>query len=66
MTKLDAQAVLMFADCNMNAAEASRRMYMHRNSVTYHLDKVKRDTGLDAQNFYDLIKLVDMAKGELK
>ena len=66
MTKLDAQAVLTFADCNMNAAEASRRMYMHRNSVTYHLDKVKRDTGLDAQNFYDLIKLVDMIKEEQK
>ena len=66
MTKLDAQAVLMFADCNMNAAEAGRRMYMHRNSVTYHLDKVLRDTGLDAQNFYDLIKLVDMTMEEQK
>ena len=66
MTKLDAQVVLTFADCNLNAAEAGRRMYMHRNSVTYHLDKVKRDTGLDAQNFYDLIKLVDMAMEEQK
>lgn len=66
MTKLDAQAVLTFADCNMNAAEASRRMYMHRNTVIYHLDKVKRETGLDAQNFYDLIKLVGMAKEEQK
>lgn len=66
MTKLDAQAVLTFADCNMNAAEASRRMYMHRNTVIYHLDKVKRETGLDGRCFYDLAKLLKIAKEVLK
>lgn len=64
MTKQDAQIVLAFAECDMRASEVARREYMHRNTVLYHLDKVKRETGLDAQNFYDLIKLLEIVKEE--
>lgn len=66
MTKQDARIVAAMADCNLRPSEVARREYMHRNTVLYHLDKVKRETGLDAQNFYDLIKLVDMVKEEQK
>ncbi len=66
MTRQDAEIVLAFAECDMNANEVARRKFMHRNTVIYHLDKVKRETGLDAQHFYDLIKLVDLAKEEQK
>ena len=66
MTQLDAQVVLAFAECDMNANEVARREYMHRNTVIYHLDKVKRETGLDAQHFYDLIKLLEIAQGVME
>ncbi len=66
MTQLDAQVVLAFAECDMNANEVARRKFMHRNTVIYHLDKVKRETGLDAQHFYDLIKLLEIAQGVME
>lgn len=66
MTKTDARIIVAMADCDMIPAEVARRKYMHRNTVIYHLDKVKRETGLDAQNFYDLIKLLEIMKEEQK
>lgn len=50
----------------MNIGEVSRQLFMHRNTVTYHLDKVKRQTGLDPRRFYDLIELVKMAQEVLE
>ena len=46
----------------MNANEVARREYMHRNTVIYHLDKTKRETGLDGRCFYDLVELLKIAK----
>ena len=51
---------------NMNIGEVSRQLFMHRNTVTYHLDKVKRQTGLDPRRFYDLIELVKLAQEVLE
>lgn len=38
----------------------------HRNTVLYHLDKVKRQTGLDPRRFYDLVELVKIAQEVLE
>lgn len=64
MTKQDARIVAAMADCNLRPSEVARREYMHRNTVLYHLDKVKRETGLDGRCFYDLIELLKIAKEE--
>jgi transcriptional regulator with XRE-family HTH domain len=61
---LDKKIILALADYNMNEAQVARKMYMHRNSVVYHLHNVRDATGLDPENFYDLAKLVEMVKGE--
>lgn len=66
MTKTDARIIVAMADCDMNPAEVARREYMHRNTVIYHLDKTKRETGLDGRCFYDLIKLLEIVKEEQK
>lgn len=53
--------------CNsMNVGEVARQLFMHRNIVTYHLDKVKRQTGLDPRRFYDLVELVKIAQEVLE
>lgn len=62
LTDIDVQVILGFADNNMNVSETSRSLFMHRNTVVYHLDKVKRKTGLDPLNFYDLMELVLVLK----
>ncbi|AOZ92745.1 PucR family transcriptional regulator [Paenibacillus crassostreae] len=44
-------------DCNVS--ETAKRMYIHRNTLLYRLDKIKHETGLDVRRFGDavLIKL---------
>ena len=62
MSELQKQVILALAECNMNIRKTSGTLYMHRNVVYFHLGKVKENTGLDPQNFYDLIKLVELAR----
>lgn len=64
MNAIDKQFILVLAECNMNAAEAARRMMYHRNTITFRMQSIKKKTGLNPGNFYDLIKLVEMVGGE--
>lgn len=41
--------------CNLNISEAARRMYVHRNTLLYRVDKIKGITGLDIKNFEDAV-----------
>jgi DNA-binding PucR family transcriptional regulator len=36
---------------NLNVSLTSRKMYMHRNTLIYRLNKIKKITGLDVCNF---------------
>ncbi|WP_422444798.1 helix-turn-helix domain-containing protein [Thermoanaerobacterium sp. DL9XJH110] len=38
-------------------AQAARRLYIHRNTPMYRLDKIASHTGLDLRNFKDAIKM---------
>ena len=44
-------------DCNVS--ETAKRLYIHRNTLIYRLDKIKQETGLDVRTFKDavLVKL---------
>ena len=48
MTAADA-----FIKHSLNISEASRFMYVHRNTLIYRLDKIERLTGLNIRNFND-------------
>ncbi len=48
MTAADA-----FIKHSLNISEASRSMYVHRNTLIYRLDKIERITGLNIRNFND-------------
>ena len=58
VTDLDMEIVQAFADNDMNVATTASSLFLHRNTVTYHLQKVERLTGLSPFKFYDLVKLV--------
>ena len=42
-----------FLKANLNVSEASRNLYMHRNTLMYRLDKIEKATGLDIRKFQD-------------
>lgn len=44
-----------FFECHLNVSESARRLYIHRNTLVYRLDKVQRATGLDLRTFEDAI-----------
>lgn len=44
-----------FLDNNLNVSETSRKMYLHRNTLTYRLDKIEKATGLDLKKFSDAL-----------
>lgn len=65
LTKHEQQILIAYAECDMNTAEVSKKLYMHRNTIKYHLDKICKKTGLNPNKFYDLIKLLKIiSKGE--
>lgn len=66
MNKEDAHIVVAMANHNMNVTNVARAIFVHRNTVLYHLNKVKQQTGLDARRFYDWVELVKMAQEVLE
>lgn len=61
----DYRIILLLAENSMRATETSYALDVHRNTVLYRIGKIKRITGLDPMNFYDLHKLVEMARKEI-
>ncbi len=49
--------VLTFFENNLNLSEAARKLYIHRNTLIYRLEKIQRVTGLDLRNFDDAVLL---------
>lgn len=66
MNKEDAHIVIAMANHNTNVTDVARAIFAHRNTVLYHLNKVKQQTGLDPRRFYDLVELVKMAQEVLE
>lgn len=42
-----------FLDCNLNLSEAARRLFIHRNTLVYRLNKLQKAVGLDLRQFDD-------------
>ncbi|MEF2969145.1 helix-turn-helix domain-containing protein [Paenibacillus sp. M1] len=40
-------------DCNVS--ETAKRLYIHRNTLMYRIDKIKQETGLDVRTFRDAV-----------
>lgn len=46
-------AAIAFMNHSLNISEASRSMYVHRNTLIYRLDKIEKMTGLNIRSFND-------------
>ncbi|HEY5523794.1 MAG TPA: helix-turn-helix domain-containing protein [Clostridium sp.] len=40
-----------FVKCDLNISETAKMLFIHRNTLIYRLDKIKKDTGFDIRNF---------------
>lgn len=41
----------LFISTGLNISEAAKKLYIHRNTLIYRLDKISKDTGFDIRNF---------------
>lgn len=57
-----------FFENNLNVSETSRKLFVHRNTLVYRLEKIKKITGLDLREFDHAIvfKIALMVKQYLK
>ena len=62
ITPTDKDVLLAYADCDMNAKQTSREIHMNSHNVDYHLDKVKRVSGIDPRTFYGLAELLEQIR----
>lgn len=51
------QTLIKYFECNTDLDETSRKLYVHKNTVKYRLNRVKELTGLDIKSFNDCLKL---------
>lgn len=40
-----------FFENNLNVSETARKLFVHRNTLVYRLEKIRRITGLDLREF---------------
>lgn len=55
------EIILAFAKANMQISATARNAYRHYNTIVYQIGVIKERTGLDPRNFFDLVKLVQLA-----
>lgn len=58
LDSLDRETLLTiqcFFENNLNVSETSRKLFVHRNTLVYRLEKIKKLTGLDLREFEDAI-----------
>lgn len=47
--------IYKFFENNLNVSETARKLFVHRNTLVYRLEKIKKLTGLDLREFDDAI-----------
>ena len=55
----------MFFEKDLNLSDTARQLYIHRNTLTYRLDKIAKIIGLDLRHFDDAVTfkmLLEMKK----
>ncbi len=58
MDSLDRESlstIQAFFENNLNVSETSRKLFVHRNTLVYRLEKIRKMTGLDLRDFEDAI-----------
>lgn len=61
MTDVQREIIKGLCDNGMSPSKAAKNLHYHRTNIWYHIYRIRENTGLDPTNFYDLIKLKEIA-----
>lgn len=62
LSDIDISIIEQMCECDMNRKRVAKAVYMHRNTVDYHIFGIKEQTGYDIRKFHDLVALSNMIK----
>jgi hypothetical protein len=65
LTASDAVFILAMAENGLRVHRAAKSMPLSNNAAAYHVNKMKKEFGLDPRDFYDMLKLLPMARAVL-
>lgn len=65
MTKLEAEIIVGLADNRLSLTQTGQKLYMHRNSIAYHVRKIYLTTGKNPLDFHDMCALLPVARSIL-
>ena len=60
LTESDLLVLRGYANNNMNALQTAHNIFFSKRVVYYHLNAIKRKTGKNPHNFYELQELLEM------
>ncbi|MDF0726879.1 helix-turn-helix domain-containing protein [Cytobacillus sp. S13-E01] len=49
------KTIKVFLESNLNVSSAAKKLYMHRNSLQYRIDKFIEQTGIDIKHFHGAV-----------
>lgn len=62
MTQLQAEIIVKLAENGLDITPTSRAIYLHPNTIKYHLRKIQKKTGKNPKDFYDMCELLPLAR----
>lgn len=62
MNDLEAKVIIALANNGLRAEAAAKTIPMHRKSLVYRVNKIYKETGLNAFDFHDMCWLLPKAE----
>lgn len=62
LTEKEKLIIFSLAQNGLKRKRVAKELFHHPNAITYHVERIRMKTGLNPMDFYDMIKLVELAK----
>lgn len=62
MTEKQKAIIQSLAKNDMNVLAVAKELHYHRNTIAYHIERIREQCGLNPLCFYDLVKLIEISK----
>ena len=64
LTEAQEQIIVAMCDNRLNMSEVGRKLYMTTGAVQWNCNNIKKKTGYDPRDFWDMQKLLELMKGK--
>ena len=64
LTEQKKQILRSYAENSMNVQAVARELHYHPHTIDYHMAHIRKLTGLNPVNFYDLARLLEIIEAE--